>query len=199
MFLVQHLRNWATRRRLTAGVLLVVSCAMLFPLSLQVAAPDSDVSPASKDCSAPFPCQDRRCGCRSAQQCWKQCCCFTNAQKLAWAKANGVNAPAFVAVAAKREASAGPANCKAKNLCCQTGAAPRRARGRVQLVVGVDALRCQGVEQSVTGQLICIPPPLLTGVVILDFETSDVVARLESPPTPFQPEPPTPPPRLLTV
>ena len=39
-----------------------------------------------KDQSVPFPCQNRPCGCRSADSCLKKCCCFTAAQKVAWAK-----------------------------------------------------------------------------------------------------------------
>lgn len=57
----------------------------------------------TKDTSAPFPCQNRPCGCQSAEQCWKSCCCFSNQEKLAWAKSEGVQLPAYVAKAAARE------------------------------------------------------------------------------------------------
>lgn len=55
-----------------------------------------------KDRSRPFPCAHRVCGCRSAEQCWKKCCCFTDAQKVAWADAQGVELPAFVRESAAR-------------------------------------------------------------------------------------------------
>ena len=42
---------------------------------------------------APFPCQSHACGCRSASACWANCCCFTQEEKLAWARANGVTPP----------------------------------------------------------------------------------------------------------
>jgi hypothetical protein len=58
-----------------------------------------------KDRSEPYPCMDRPCGCASAQQCWKKCCCFTNQQKIAWAKRAGVKVPEFVAQAAAVESS----------------------------------------------------------------------------------------------
>ncbi len=58
---------------------------------------------ANKDRSRPFPCQDHRCGCISAEQCWRSCCCFTNIQKLAWAEQHGVTPPEYVFVAAARE------------------------------------------------------------------------------------------------
>lgn len=86
------------RGLLSLSVLLGV-CAMLLPLPI---APLPQNSP-EKDSSEPFPCQNRPCGCRSADQCWKKCCCFNNAQKVAWAKANNVKVPEFVLVAAKKE------------------------------------------------------------------------------------------------
>jgi len=48
----------------------------------------------------PFPCQGHRCGCHSAEQCWRNCCCFTPAQRLAWAAANRVQPPVDLALAA---------------------------------------------------------------------------------------------------
>lgn len=70
----------------------------------------------TKDFSQPFPCQHHACGCRSAEQCWKKCCCFTNQQKLAWAIKHQVKPPAFVVVAAKTEqAGVGQRD----RLCCE--------------------------------------------------------------------------------
>lgn len=56
-----------------------------------------------KDLSHPFPCQFRLCGCRSADHCWKKCCCFTASQKVTWAKENAVSLPSFVQQAAQVE------------------------------------------------------------------------------------------------
>lgn len=75
-----------------------------------------------KDRSQPFPCQDRPCGCRSASQCWQKCCCFTNAQKVAWAKTNQVTLPAAVIAAAEKETRG---KCSSKRACCQTATANR--------------------------------------------------------------------------
>lgn len=44
----------------------------------------------------PFPCQDHACGCASAIDCWTQCCCFTDAERLAWARERGIEPPAEV-------------------------------------------------------------------------------------------------------
>jgi hypothetical protein len=49
------------------------------------------------DESEPFPCQAHGCGCSSAFQCWTNCCCFTQAEKLAWAARQGVAVPEYVA------------------------------------------------------------------------------------------------------
>lgn len=47
-----------------------------------------------KDKSIPFPCQDRPCGCGTAEQCWRACCCFSHKEKMDWARRNGVTPPA---------------------------------------------------------------------------------------------------------
>lgn len=42
----------------------------------------------------PFPCRGHRCGCASPAACWAgDCCCFTLAEKIAWAEARGVEPP----------------------------------------------------------------------------------------------------------
>lgn len=91
-----------TARRLVGLAVLLGVCAMLIPLPI---APPTQNS-SEKDLSEPFPCQNRPCGCQTAAQCWKKCCCFTDTQKVAWAKSNNVKVPDFVLAAAKREKDA---------------------------------------------------------------------------------------------
>ena len=86
-------------RRLMSLLALLCLAAILLPFPI---APVTQIDPG-KDTSQPFPCQNRPCGCRSAEQCWKKCCCFTNSQKVAWAKMNGVELPDYVLAAAKKE------------------------------------------------------------------------------------------------
>ena len=86
-------------RRLMSLLALLCLVAILLPLPI---APVAQIDPG-KDTSQPFPCQNRPCGCRSAEQCWKKCCCFTNSQKVAWAKVNGVELPDYVLAAAEKE------------------------------------------------------------------------------------------------
>jgi hypothetical protein len=73
--------------------------------------------------SAPFPCQHSACGCASAERCWNSCCCNTDEQKLAWAKANNVQPPAFLvrkvaAATVKSQVSAKDSAGHAKRSCC---------------------------------------------------------------------------------
>lgn len=66
---------------LIAGCLVACSIDLPTPVIVQ------------KDASVAFPCQTRGCGCKNADQCWSSCCCFSDSEKLAWAKANGVTPP----------------------------------------------------------------------------------------------------------
>ena len=73
-----------SRQHLTSMLLLAVIVASLLPIPLLPSFCD-----VVKDNSVPFPCQDRPCGCRSADQCLKKCCCFSTEQKLTWSKRYG--------------------------------------------------------------------------------------------------------------
>jgi hypothetical protein len=73
-------------------------------------------APTVKDRSQPYPCMDHACGCASAEACWRNCCCFTNVQKLAWAEEHHVEPPQYVLAAAKREPPAPIAKT-----CCGSG------------------------------------------------------------------------------
>lgn len=137
--------RWNWQRRLISLSVLVSVCAALFPL------PVGWQSRSVKDLSQPFPCQNRPCGCRSAQQCWKKCCCFTNAQTVAWAKAHQVQPPQAVLAAARRESSKTE---RRATTCCRTvppqavpetpPPAARAEGGRVIYWMTALAQQCQG-------------------------------------------------------
>ena len=95
---IRSLQRLSMRRLISLCILLSV-CALLLPLPVVFLRPTG----TEKDLSQPFPCQNRPCGCQSAEQCWKKCCCFTNTQKVAWAKTNKVKLPAYVLAAARKE------------------------------------------------------------------------------------------------
>ncbi len=74
-----------SRQHFTIMLLLVGFFVALVPIPVGLI---RDV--AQKDLSQPFPCQNRPCGCRNADQCRKKCCCFTPLQKMAWGKRHGI-------------------------------------------------------------------------------------------------------------
>jgi hypothetical protein len=103
----RKIRNRWTRRLISLFVLIgILGSFVPLPAALSVC----------KDLSKPFPCQQRACGCRSAYQCWKRCCCFTNSQKVAWAKLEQVALPDFVIVTARIEEQTAAHQAKE---CCQ--------------------------------------------------------------------------------
>lgn len=74
-----------------------------------------------------FPCQGKRCGCRTAEQCWKSCCCHTASERLAWARQRGIAPPRELVALAVRESAAGESSaspvrscCAAKRTCCES-------------------------------------------------------------------------------
>jgi hypothetical protein len=84
--------------------------------------------PLGKDKSKPFPCQNRPCGCMSQDECMRGCCCFTAAQRLAWARDHDVEAPPELIAAAEHEHGVDSRLAKA---CCttETATAPHATSG----------------------------------------------------------------------
>jgi hypothetical protein len=106
----RQLAHRILRQALVAAALAGFLCATAgFPLVVPAT--------ADKERSQPYPCMNHPCGCKSAEACWRGCCCFTMAQKLAWAEENGVTPPAFVVAAAKLEVKAASC-CQARSSCC---------------------------------------------------------------------------------
>ncbi|MEX0713562.1 MAG: hypothetical protein WD278_14490, partial [Pirellulales bacterium] len=70
-----------------------VQPAALFALLVHLGATVGVPLPGApaKDRSRPFPCMDRRCGCHSAGECRESCCCFSDEEKLAWARRHQVD------------------------------------------------------------------------------------------------------------
>jgi hypothetical protein len=50
-----------------------------------------------------YPCMDCPCGCNSAEQCWRSCCCHTLAERMDWAHEHGVRPPEYAIEDARRE------------------------------------------------------------------------------------------------
>jgi hypothetical protein len=47
----------------------------------------------TKDRSRPYPCQNHLCGCRTADDCARYCCCFSSEERRSWAQAHHVELP----------------------------------------------------------------------------------------------------------
>lgn len=204
------------RHRLFSLMLLLCVCASVAPIPLA-----SPTRP-EKDTSRPFPCQNRPCGCRSAEQCWKQCCCFTNAQKIAWARANQVAAPDYVHVAAAQESKAPVVSrrscCAIKSkeaLCCRSESLVDETEGHgsckpaqsdadkpddresVDYVIAVMAEQCRGQSTFWNSLPWAVIPEVTLTEPSVNVEAVDHGAAPALPTITYQP--PAPPPRQPAI
>lgn len=105
---------------------------------------------AGKDRSKPFPCMDKPCGCATAEQCFKNCCCNTPAELLAWAKANRLD-PAVIGplqrrAAAPTVATAAKQSCcssRAETACCEAAQPSCCFTGSKPAAAGTDSQACR--------------------------------------------------------
>lgn len=49
-----------------------------------------------------YPCAAHECGCTSAEQCWRSCCCHTLAERFEWARQHQVRPPEYAIAEARR-------------------------------------------------------------------------------------------------
>jgi hypothetical protein len=160
----------------------------------------------------PYPCQNRPCGCGSAEECWKgDCCCFTLEQKLAWAVEIGVEPPGHVRTLVDARKATRPLPCQqgccrppdqagcpecapeASGGCCQKK--PAAEGVEVRWVAGVLAQKCRGEGPS---GLFQFDPSLvsdLAPMTILAPEWARLVCPRPGRANSQSHRPPTPPPR----
>jgi hypothetical protein len=166
-------RRW---RKVRSGVVAAAMVAAVAACAVGVPLPSAILKPHSAE---RYPCEHHACGCIDAQACWRDCCCMSHGEKLAWAEREGVAPPAFVIAAAAHEiiaekVAAKPACsrcCEAKQkaegqaACASTVAAAkeRPARG-VGFVMLHEAMKCRGLTVSVS----LLPPSL--PAITNDFE-----------------------------
>lgn len=155
---------------------------------------------------AAFPCQDCVCGCPDAETCWRDCCCFTNAQKVVWAEKNGVKVPIFVVAATRREQAsvAKPACCRdhaasgecESQLCsdnpaepctapsCCEKKSPESSEPAGKTVLLITALKCRGISVSIGWLPPSLPPvrdALTEAIVDLGPLSADSAPRYAPP------------------
>ena len=162
---------------------------LYLPVSTGIAVPVA----GGKDLSTPFPCMDRQCGCRTAEQCWRSCCCHSLAQRLAWAEANDVEPPAFVRTASRQSKACCKPNAvpKSKSCCAPTNIASQQ-HDRSDAVSVVQAMKCRGVADTWLGISASVVPVATHWSVSTQF-----VGRVSCPdhdPVSADLTPPSPPP-----
>jgi hypothetical protein len=184
-------------RRRIAGLLLVWLGLLQFPLPVPVRASRSGDS--GKDRSVAFPCMDRACGCQSAEDCWKSCCCTTKAERIAYVKKLGIAMPDALRDAdenpAPRACCSKPATteCPAGSTCDKCEAKPWKPKKGVVLLTSM--LKCKGLSAAwslFSATVVSRPAPVLR-LVHVEFGcvtlADDLACGIES-------TPPVPPPRL---
>jgi hypothetical protein len=187
MFSSSHHLWRRLRRRVFAGATLaaVAACAVGVPTQ----------APVIKSHAERYPCEAHPCGCQDAESCWRDCCCMTDGEKLAWAARTGVTPPVFVVAAAAHEhgheqqaeacevavadccSEAAPARDTGDS-CCESSAAADVAESPavphgVTFVMIHAAMKCRGLSVTVA----LLPPSL--PVVSVEF-FPPLVERFES-------------------
>lgn len=112
-----------------------------------------------KDLSVAFPCQAKGCGCKNAKQCWENCCCHTDSEKLAWAVKHGVEPPSWF-MERMRDSESVNRNSKptstAGDCCCCKKESPDRPaesqKKRTQLLVLKQQMNCSGLSKTDNSQ-----------------------------------------------
>jgi hypothetical protein len=185
-------------RRVISGLLIVWLGLLQFPLPFAVRAGSTS---GGKDLSVPFPCMNRPCGCRSAEECWTGCCCTTKAERIAFVLEHGLQMPAALEQADDESAP--------KKSCCVTGCVPEcSASGKScghcsrsepvpkkKLVSWSTALKCKGQSSQLLqfgGAVLRIAPVAPMGLPSI---TSDV-AIVDDLAAGVSLAPPSPPPRI---
>ncbi|QDS96767.1 hypothetical protein HG15A2_00250 [Adhaeretor mobilis] len=183
-----------------ANALLVAWFAVV---ALGVPLPAGNVSGGSAEKQAAgerFPCENCPCGCNTAEKCWNNCCCHSPAERLAWAKREGVTPPAYVVAAAAKQAPV--RTCCSKCGSCSTAETPpnsspektlKQPNGKPSIIV-LKAMQCQGLSFASHGIALAPPPERVSVAWNIPVEPSTVVLpALASDPV-FSP--PTPPPQV---
>ena len=70
---------------------------------------------SAKSSGEAYPCMDHLCGCSSAEECWRHCCCLSLVEKLTWARDHHVNPPIYVILEARQHGIDWIAFCSGKS------------------------------------------------------------------------------------
>ena len=179
------------------------------PLPLGTTTPANPSSAAGKrlavkDRSQPFPCMDKSCGCATAEQCFRQCCCNTPAETLAWARAHKIDPAVIAALQQRVAAPPTQGSCFSSARSCCSAAAPVEKEHDEPVVPKRDGprsvvlramLACSGIAaQWVSGGAALPPPPAVA--VTLATLVSDSIALADDEFSGDRAAPDAPPPRV---
>lgn len=142
---------------------------------------------------AAYPCQFHNCGCKDASTLWRNCCCYTLEQKVAWARSRGIKVPNHVQQKLKNVATAASSkrSCCDKRATCSTKSALNVTLGLLRID---DYHRCkqgQEVQRLLAHGLILELGPVLTATLVLPWPGHPTDHFCQS----ICVSPPTPPPR----
>jgi hypothetical protein len=155
-------------------------------------------APVRKDTSVPYPCMNNPCGCRSAEQCWRNCCCMTVEERWAWARAHNVQPPPYAVRPSTDIAKTCCTEGGCRKGCCHSGdcrhEAAARADDSTDWVLGVAALRCRGVTAE-WASIGAVLPPVEPITWAPSREAGEWLPSIDETTAPFRPAPTAPPPR----
>jgi hypothetical protein len=146
-----------------------------------------------------FPCQSCGCGCKTAEQCWTNCCCFSPSERLAWAKKNNVSPPDYAVLsdtASSKTTKKSCIHCSASEKKTVTKASNAQAANKKKLRTAVSmlALKCQGKNFAFT-HLPWLVPSLWVEHPFTTVASEQVVAPSEKVLVSIFIQPDTPPPK----
>jgi hypothetical protein len=161
-----------------------------------------------KDRSVPFPCMDRACGCRSAAECKKHCCCFSNGEKIAWAKSRRLD-PSTIAESSAETKTLACERCQPKSCCSKTISSPcphgkrkvvahssTPSEESTDLVVASFERQCRGADGFWVLLSIALKPPAFVSMLTFDVVTEVVEWPSIDWADPLSSPPPVPPPEI---
>ncbi len=103
-----------------------VCALLLLAYSITAAGVPISIGSSPQKSGEIFPCMASSCGCRSADQCWRSCCCHSLTERLAWARKRGIEPPAFALAQARAAGldltlitTAGD-SCDDESKCCRS-------------------------------------------------------------------------------
>jgi hypothetical protein len=174
-FVSHRLIRRSIRRRLISAML----AAMYIVTAAGIPLPAGDLARKSGEF---FPCSGCACGCASAEQCWRSCCCHSLAERIEWAREHGVRPPEYAIAAAQRAridlawlieptgagskslsasccarqlSADAPACCHENRGCCGDQHEPQPSESKSNRIIGWKALNCKGHSSN---WLAAVPP-----------------------------------------